>query len=251
MEPSDFSILYQDTEAAPYDAGSSGSQTTMNNGRAVVAAATRGARAAARPRSGEARGRRGDLELADGQVRVSARPAKTVSIAELAGSGAPLIGKGSGPVAREPALRRPRAASAGSGSSPSSSRRSSRHAARVKVDRETGVVRVLQVAAAHDSGVIVNRDRRERPGLRRRRHGHRAGAPRDARSSTPKGASAIRTCSTTSSSPPPTPRESTSTGSRRRPRTGARKARRASASRRPSRPPARSRTRSLASSARG
>ena len=31
------------------------------------------------------------------------------------------------------------------------------HAARVKVDRETGVVRVLQVAAAHDSGVIINR----------------------------------------------------------------------------------------------
>ena len=31
------------------------------------------------------------------------------------------------------------------------------HAARVKVDRETGVVGVLQVAAAHDSGVIVNR----------------------------------------------------------------------------------------------
>jgi xanthine dehydrogenase molybdenum-binding subunit len=27
----------------------------------------------------------------------------------------------------------------------------------VKVDRETGVVRVLQIAAAHDSGVIVNR----------------------------------------------------------------------------------------------
>ena len=38
-QPSDFSILYQDTEAAPFDAGSSGSQTTMNNGRAVVAAA--------------------------------------------------------------------------------------------------------------------------------------------------------------------------------------------------------------------
>jgi xanthine dehydrogenase molybdenum-binding subunit len=31
------------------------------------------------------------------------------------------------------------------------------HAVRVKVDRETGVVRVLQVAAAHDSGTIVNR----------------------------------------------------------------------------------------------
>ena len=31
------------------------------------------------------------------------------------------------------------------------------HAAHVKVDRETGVVRVLRVAAAHDSGVILNR----------------------------------------------------------------------------------------------
>ncbi|MGH3114640.1 MAG: xanthine dehydrogenase family protein molybdopterin-binding subunit, partial [Gaiellaceae bacterium] len=39
MEPSSFSILYQDTDAAPWDAGSSGSQTTMNSGRAVVAAA--------------------------------------------------------------------------------------------------------------------------------------------------------------------------------------------------------------------
>src|SRR5437879_8552169 len=31
------------------------------------------------------------------------------------------------------------------------------HAVRVKVDRDTGFVRVLQVAAAHDSGTIVNR----------------------------------------------------------------------------------------------
>ena len=30
------------------------------------------------------------------------------------------------------------------------------HAVHVKVDRETGVVRVLRVAAAHDSGVILN-----------------------------------------------------------------------------------------------
>jgi xanthine dehydrogenase molybdenum-binding subunit len=31
------------------------------------------------------------------------------------------------------------------------------HAIRIKLDRETGVVRVLQVAAAHDSGTILNR----------------------------------------------------------------------------------------------
>src|SRR6266508_1801815 len=36
MRPEDFSILYQDTDAGPWDMGSSGSQTTLNNGRAVM-----------------------------------------------------------------------------------------------------------------------------------------------------------------------------------------------------------------------
>ena len=40
MQPEDFSILYQDTDAGPWDMGSSGSQTTFNNGRAVIGAAT-------------------------------------------------------------------------------------------------------------------------------------------------------------------------------------------------------------------
>ena len=39
LQPEDFSILYQDTDAGPSDWGSSGSQTTFNNGRAVIAAA--------------------------------------------------------------------------------------------------------------------------------------------------------------------------------------------------------------------
>jgi CO/xanthine dehydrogenase Mo-binding subunit len=156
MQPSDFSILYQDTAAAPFDAGSSGSQTTMNNGRAVVAAA------------GEVRERlldlaaeklevaREDLELADGQVRVVGTPSKAVEITELAGSGEPLLGKGSGPVPENP----PCDAEGCLGRLGMESFLEPQvftHAARVKVDRETGVVRVLQVAAAHDSGVIVNR----------------------------------------------------------------------------------------------
>ena len=37
-------------------------------------------------------------------------------------------------------------------------------AAHVKVDRATGVVRVLKIAAAHDSGAILNRTRRRRAG---------------------------------------------------------------------------------------
>ena len=39
MEPEDFEMIYQDTSAAPYDMGATGSQTVFNNGRAVVAAA--------------------------------------------------------------------------------------------------------------------------------------------------------------------------------------------------------------------
>jgi CO/xanthine dehydrogenase Mo-binding subunit len=156
MQPSDFSILYQDTAAAPFDAGSSGSQTTMNNGRAVVAAA------------GEVRERlldlaaeklevaREDLELADGQVRVVGTPSRAVEISELAGSGEPLLGKGSGPVPENP----PCDAEGCLGRLGMESFLEPQvftHAARVKVDRETGVVRVLQIAAVHDSGVIVNR----------------------------------------------------------------------------------------------
>jgi len=156
MKPSDFSILYQDTDAAPFDAGSSGSQTTMNNGRAVVEAA------------GEVRDKlldltaeklevaREDLELADGQVRVVGSPSKAVEISELAGSGEQLLGKGSGPVPENP----PCDAEGCLGRLGMESFLEPQvftHAARVKVDRETGVVRVLQVAAAHDSGVIVNR----------------------------------------------------------------------------------------------
>ena len=156
MKPSDFSILYQDTDAAPFDAGSSGSQTTMNNGRAVVAAA------------GEVRDKlldlaaeqlevaREDLELADGQVRVVGSPSKAVEISELAGSGEQLIGKGSGPVPENPPCH-VEGCLGRLGMESFLEPQVFTHAARVKVDRETGVVRVLQVAAVHDSGVIVNR----------------------------------------------------------------------------------------------
>jgi CO/xanthine dehydrogenase Mo-binding subunit len=156
LEPSAFSIMYQDTGAAPWDAGSSGSQTTMNNGRAVVEAA------------GEVREKlldlaaerlevaREDLELGDGQVRVLGSPSTAVGIPELAGSGEPLLGKGSGPVPENPPCDA-QGCLGRLGNESFLEPQVFTHAARVKVDPETGVVRVLQVAAAHDSGVIVNR----------------------------------------------------------------------------------------------
>ena len=156
MDPADFSILYQDTEAAPFDAGSSGSQTTMNNGRAVVAAAGEVRDMLLDMAAKRLEVAREDLELADGHVRVVGAPDRAIEISALAGSGERLIGKGSGrppknpPCDAEGCLGR-------LGMESFLEPQVFTHAARVKVDRETGVVRVLQVAAAHDSGTIVNR----------------------------------------------------------------------------------------------
>ena len=156
MDPADFSILYQDTEAAPFDAGSSGSQTTMNNGRAVVAAAGEVRDMLLDMAAKRLEVAREDLELADGQVRVVGAPDRAIEISALAGSGERLIGKGSGRAPKNP----PCDAEGCLGRLGMESFLEPQvftHAARVKVDRETGVVRVLQVAAAHDSGTIVNR----------------------------------------------------------------------------------------------
>ena len=154
MKPSDFSILYQDTDAAPFDAGSSGSQTTMNNGRAVVEAAgevrdklldlaaeklggARGPRARRRP------GARRRLPVEGGRDRRARRHGRAAR-------------QGLRPGAGEPALRR-RGRLGRLGMESFLEPQVFTHAARVKVDGETGVVRVLQIAAAHDSGTIVNR----------------------------------------------------------------------------------------------
>ena len=71
-------------------------------------------------------------------------------------------------------------------------------AAHVKVDRETGVVRVLEVAAAHDSGRILNQRGADGQVYGGVVMGVGSRCPR-ARCSTTRAASGTRTCSTTSS----------------------------------------------------
>jgi CO/xanthine dehydrogenase Mo-binding subunit len=156
MKPEDFSILYQDTDAGPWDMGSSGSQTTFNNGRAVVAAARE-----VRSRLLELASERleadvVDLELVDGAVSVKGAPSTAVSIAELAGTGATIIGKGSGPVPQAPAASPDSGCVGRLGFESFLEPQLITHAAHVRVDRETGVARVLRVAAVHDSGRILN-----------------------------------------------------------------------------------------------
>ncbi len=155
MKPEDFSMLYQDTDAAPWDMGSCGSQTTFNSGRAVIAAAVDLRDQLLDAAADRLEAAREDLELADGSVRVKGSPEKTVTIVDLAGSGT-FHGKGAGELPEGPSA--PAEGCLGRlGLESFHAPQLIAHAARVKVDRETGVVRVLQVAAAHDCGKILNR----------------------------------------------------------------------------------------------
>ncbi len=155
MSPEDFTLLYQDTAAANWDMGSCGSQTTFNSGRAVLAAAADVRDQLLDAAAAELEADREDLELADGSVRVKGSPDRAVSVADLAGAGT-IHGKGSGEVPEAPA------GDTGGcvgrlGNETFLAPQLITQAAHVKVDRGTGVVRVLKVAAAHDSGVILNR----------------------------------------------------------------------------------------------
>ncbi len=159
MRPEHFTIVYQDTDAGPWDAGASGSQTTFNNGRAVVEAAIDVRDQLLELAEEELEAARADLELVDGRVRVKGSPATGVDITELAEKAAGdklLLGRGSG---SPPAM--PDCDASGCigrlGMESFLAPTFITHAVRCKVDRATGVVRVLEVAAAHDSGTVINR----------------------------------------------------------------------------------------------
>ena len=74
MRPQQFTVVYQDTDAGPWDAGASGSQTTFNNGRAVVQAAIDVRDQLLELAEEVLEAARADLELVDGRVRVKGSP---------------------------------------------------------------------------------------------------------------------------------------------------------------------------------
>ena len=158
MQPEDFSILSQDTAAGGWDGGASGSQTTFNNGRAVIEAAQQVREQLLDLASDALEADRGDLELADGAVQVKGSPDRQVPIKELAATahgGKLLLGRGSSTPVEAPECD----ASTCVGRLGMESFLAPTfitHALRCRVDRETGVVRVLEAVAVHDCGVILN-----------------------------------------------------------------------------------------------
>jgi CO/xanthine dehydrogenase Mo-binding subunit len=157
MEPEDFELVYQDTSVGPFDTGATGSQTLLNNGRAVIEGAREIAAQLRELAADHLEAAVDDIVLADGAAPVSGSPVMSVSIAELAAiaaEGEMLIGKGSGIPPDYPSVS---ATCVGDqGLAGWAGPQFSCHAARVRLDRETGVVRVLDVAAAHDAGTIIN-----------------------------------------------------------------------------------------------
>ena len=157
IDPKDVSILYQDTDVAPWDMGSCGSQTTFNSGRAILAAAAEVREQLLDAAADQLEADRGDIELMEGQARVKGSPDRSVAIADLVGEIGTVHGKGSGAVPESPT------GDTGGcvgrlGNETFLAPQLITQAAHVKVDRDTGVVRVLRVAAAHDSGRILNKN---------------------------------------------------------------------------------------------
>jgi CO/xanthine dehydrogenase Mo-binding subunit len=156
IDPNDVSVIYQDTDVAPWDMGSCGSQTTFNSGRAILAAAQEVREQLLDAAAEQLEADRGDLELIEGNARVKGSPERSVAVADLVGEIGTVHGKGSGDV-----LDAPTGDTGGCvgrlGNETFLAPQLITQAAHVKVDRETGVVRVLRVAAAHDSGRILNK----------------------------------------------------------------------------------------------
>ena len=158
MEPEKFELIYQDTSVAPYDMGATGSQTLFNNGRAALAAAGQIADQLRELAADHLEAAAADIVLADGRAHVAGTPDISVSIDELAeqaSGGELLIGHGSGPPPEAPTLVGS-SCLGDTGMAAWVAPQFSCHAVRVRLDRDTGVVRVLAVGAAHDSGTILN-----------------------------------------------------------------------------------------------
>ena len=157
LEPSDFQLTYQDTAAGPYDFGASGSQTLVNNGRAVAEAARDIAEQLKQLAADVLEAAPVDIVLADGAAHVQGTPDRSVPIVQLAARAADgqlLIGRGSGQLQSAPSSE---ATCVGDiGMTAWTGIQFACHAARVRVDADTGVIRVLDVWAAQDSGTIIN-----------------------------------------------------------------------------------------------
>ncbi len=158
LDQTDIELVYQDTAAAPVGPGATGSQTLLNHGRAVETASRQIADQLKELAAVHLEANADDIVLSGGMASVAGTPTVSVPIVELAAEAAEgdlLLGSASAPVHDSPELF----GSTCLGDQDFASwlaPQFSCHVARVRVDKDTGVARVLQVHTAHDSGTIIN-----------------------------------------------------------------------------------------------
>jgi carbon-monoxide dehydrogenase large subunit len=147
-----------DTDVTPFDHGTSSSRSTFHMGNAVKQAATDAKKQLLEAAADELEANPEDLEARDGFIFVKGSPAKNIPITNVAmggsylGKGRPIIGRGTFNVPDATVLD----PETGQGANPAVFWMYGAQAAEVEVDQETGKVKILKVASAHDLGKAIN-----------------------------------------------------------------------------------------------
>lgn len=161
VPPEDVLIITGDTDATPYDSGSVASRVTYHMGNAVKAAAADAKRQLLLLAANILEVNVEDLDIKDKKIFVKGVPERGISFAELAvlthfvtggPEGGPIMGKGSFFAAGV----YNKANIEGAIYPPGPTTTYAAQIAEVKVDRETGEVKVIKITAAHDCGHAIN-----------------------------------------------------------------------------------------------
>ncbi|MGI9607072.1 MAG: xanthine dehydrogenase family protein molybdopterin-binding subunit [Acidimicrobiales bacterium] len=158
IDQTDVELVYQDTSAAPLGPGATGSMTLFNHGRAVETAAQQIAGQLRELAAAALEANADDIVLDSGNASVAGSPTASIPIADLAteaSGGDLLLGSASAPMHEWPTLQGSTCLGE-QGFSSFMAPQFSCHVARVRVDADTGVSRVVEVHTAHDSGTIIN-----------------------------------------------------------------------------------------------
>lgn len=142
VDPDVVQIVVLDSNAAPASPGSGGSTITYSAGRAIRHAAEGAARRLLEAAAVELEIAVEDLELVDGAVRPRGTPGRSIPIAKLVRANARA---GRSPIEAHGHADDPGLAPSVAG-----------HVARVRVDRETGDIRVLADHIVQDVGRVLN-----------------------------------------------------------------------------------------------
>jgi CO/xanthine dehydrogenase Mo-binding subunit len=142
VEPDVVQIVTLDSNAAPASPGSGGSTITYSAGRAIRNAAEAAAQRLLEAAAVELEIAVEDLELADGSVRPRGTPGRAIPIAKLVRANA--------------RAGRPPIEAHGHAEDPGLAPSVAGHVVRVRVDRDTGDVRVLADHVVQDVGRVLN-----------------------------------------------------------------------------------------------